>query len=68
MATHFHREQDLILVQIKPDDPPDDWKPTHTFNLISDLSIALCVCGTPSPLRFMMNCLYEYNNDSDAEQ
>jgi hypothetical protein len=44
MATHFHREQDLILVQIKPDDPPDDWKPTHTFNLISDLSIDLCVC------------------------
>ena len=39
MAKHFHRENDLILVQIKPDDPPDDWKPTHTFNLISDPSI-----------------------------
>ena len=39
MAKHFHRENDLILVQIKPDDPPDDWKTTHTFNLISDPSI-----------------------------
>jgi type IV secretory pathway TraG/TraD family ATPase VirD4 len=39
MAKHFHRENDLILVQIKPDNPPDDWKPTHTFNLISDPSI-----------------------------
>jgi hypothetical protein len=39
MAAHFHRENDLILVQIKPDDPPDDWKPTHTFNLLSDPSI-----------------------------
>ncbi len=39
MATHFRRENDLILVQIKPDDPPDGWKPAHTFNLISDPSI-----------------------------
>jgi hypothetical protein len=39
MAAHFHREKDLILVQIKPDDPPDDWKPAHTFNLVSDPSI-----------------------------
>ncbi len=39
MAAHFHRENDLILVQIKPDNPPEGWKPTHTFNLISDPSI-----------------------------
>ena len=39
MAAHFHRENDLILVQIKPDHPPEGWKPTHTFNLISDPSI-----------------------------
>jgi hypothetical protein len=34
----------------------------------SRTALAHCVCGTPSPLRFMMNCLYEYNNDSEAEQ
>jgi hypothetical protein len=34
----------------------------------SRTALALCVCGTPSPLRFMMNFLYEYNNDSEAEQ
>jgi type IV secretory pathway TraG/TraD family ATPase VirD4 len=39
MAVHSHRQNDLILLQIRPDDPPDNWKPTHTFNLLSDPSI-----------------------------
>jgi hypothetical protein len=36
MATEFHRENDLISLQVKPDHPPEDWKPRHTFNLLSD--------------------------------
>lgn len=39
MAHHFHRENDLILLQVRPDDPSEQWKPSHTFNLISDRSI-----------------------------
>jgi type IV secretory pathway TraG/TraD family ATPase VirD4 len=39
MARHFKRENDLILVQVRPDDPPDGWKPLHTFNLTSDRTI-----------------------------
>lgn len=35
MARHFNRERDLILVQVKPDNAPVDWKPTHTYNLTS---------------------------------
>lgn len=39
MAATFHRENDLILLQVKPDDAPHGWKPKHTFNLLSDSSI-----------------------------
>jgi hypothetical protein len=39
MAAEFHRENDLILLQVKPDNPPDNWKPKHTFNLLSDPTI-----------------------------
>ncbi|MDX1952657.1 MAG: type IV secretion system DNA-binding domain-containing protein [Verrucomicrobiota bacterium] len=39
MARHFKRENDLILLQVRPDNPPDRWKPTHTFNLLSDRTI-----------------------------
>jgi type IV secretory pathway TraG/TraD family ATPase VirD4 len=39
MAAKFHRQNDLILLQVKPDDAPYDWKPTHKFNLLSDSSI-----------------------------
>ncbi len=39
MAATFKRENDLILLQVKPDDAPHDWKPRHTFNLLSDSSI-----------------------------
>jgi hypothetical protein len=39
MAATFHRENDLVLLQVKPDHAPHDWKPRHTFNLLSDPSI-----------------------------
>jgi type IV secretory pathway TraG/TraD family ATPase VirD4 len=39
MARHFRRENDLILLQVRPDDPPHGWKPAHTFNLTSDRAI-----------------------------
>ena len=39
MARHFGRENDLILLQIRPDSAPTGWQPTHTYNLTSDRSI-----------------------------
>ncbi len=39
MARHFGRENDLILLQIRPDSAPPGWQPTHTYNLTSDRSI-----------------------------
>jgi hypothetical protein len=39
MAAKFHRQNDLILLQVRPDNPPEDWKPAHTFNLLSDPTI-----------------------------
>lgn len=39
MAKHFHRENDLILLQVRPDGAFSGWTPTHTFNLTSDRSI-----------------------------
>jgi hypothetical protein len=39
MAAHFKREKDLILLQIRPDGAPDNWKPLHTYNLVSDRKI-----------------------------
>jgi len=39
MAKTFNRENDLILLQVKPDNPPHGWKPIHTFNLLSDRTI-----------------------------
>ena len=39
MAATFHRQKDLVLLQVKPDDAPHDWKPKHTFNLLSDPTI-----------------------------
>jgi len=39
MARHFGRENDLILLQIRPDTAPTSWQPTHTYNLTSDRSI-----------------------------
>jgi type IV secretory pathway TraG/TraD family ATPase VirD4 len=39
MAAKFNRQNDLVLLQVKPDNPPEDWKPKHTFNLLSDPTI-----------------------------
>lgn len=39
MAVHFNRQNDLILLQVRPEGAPADWKPTHTFNLTSDRRI-----------------------------
>ena len=39
MAAKFNRQDDLILLQVRPDNPPDKWKPAHTFNLLSDPTI-----------------------------
>lgn len=36
MFRHLGREQDLILLKVRPDDAPDDWKPEHTFNFLED--------------------------------
>jgi type IV secretory pathway TraG/TraD family ATPase VirD4 len=39
MAKHFGREDDLILLQVRPDEAPSTWQPHHTYNLTSDRSI-----------------------------
>jgi type IV secretory pathway TraG/TraD family ATPase VirD4 len=39
MAKEFNREDDLILLQVKPDNAPHGWKPLHTYNLLSDPTI-----------------------------
>ena len=39
MARHFGRENDLILLQVRPDGAPASWQPRHTYNLTSDRSI-----------------------------
>ncbi len=31
---HFGREQDLILLQVRPPNAPAEWKPAHTFNFL----------------------------------
>ncbi|SRR5579862_1130270 len=39
MAAHFGRQKDLILLQVKPDNAPLNWKPPHTYNLTSGRGI-----------------------------
>ncbi|MGI8438184.1 MAG: hypothetical protein ACR2NX_15015, partial [Chthoniobacterales bacterium] len=40
MARHFGREDDPILLQVRPDDyAAAAWSPRHTYNLTSDRSI-----------------------------
>ncbi len=39
MAAHFNRQNDLILLQVKPDNAAPGWAPQHTYNLTSDRSI-----------------------------
>ena len=39
MAKHFGREDDLILLQVRPEGAGADWQPRHTYNLTSDTTI-----------------------------
>jgi type IV secretory pathway TraG/TraD family ATPase VirD4 len=39
MAKHFGREDDLILLQVRPEGITGPWRPRHTYNLTSDRSI-----------------------------
>jgi type IV secretory pathway TraG/TraD family ATPase VirD4 len=39
MAKHFGREDDLILLQVRPDDAHGLWRPRQTYNLTSDRSL-----------------------------
>jgi type IV secretory pathway TraG/TraD family ATPase VirD4 len=39
MAKHFGREDDLILLQVRPDDAAATWTPRHTYNLSSDRTV-----------------------------
>ena len=39
MARHFGREDDLILLQVRPEGAGPGWCPSHTYNLTSDSSI-----------------------------
>jgi hypothetical protein len=39
MAKRYGREQDLLLLQTKPDHAPQDWTPPTRFNLLSDETI-----------------------------
>lgn len=36
---HFGREDDLILLQVRPEGAPFGWQPRYTYNLTSDRSI-----------------------------
>ena len=39
MAAHFNRQDDLILLQVKPENAPLGWTPRHAYNLTSDRTI-----------------------------
>jgi hypothetical protein len=39
MARHFGREDDLILLQVRPEGAGADWRPRHIYNLTSDRTI-----------------------------
>jgi type IV secretory pathway TraG/TraD family ATPase VirD4 len=36
MLRRLGRERDLILLQVRPENAPADWKPTHTFNFLDN--------------------------------
>jgi hypothetical protein len=39
MARHFGREDDVLLLEVRPDGAGSSWKPKHTYNLTSDRSL-----------------------------
>jgi hypothetical protein len=36
MFRHLGRADDLVLLQVRPDGAPADWKPAHTFNFLDN--------------------------------
>lgn len=36
MFRHLDREQDLILIKVRPEGAPSDWQPPHTFNFLDN--------------------------------
>lgn len=55
MFKHLGREQDLILLKVRPDGASSDWQPAHTFNFLDDprlpySSKAKDVCDVASSL------------------
>ncbi|MDF9832349.1 type IV secretory pathway TraG/TraD family ATPase VirD4 [Ereboglobus sp. PH5-5] len=55
MFRHLGREEDLILLQVRPDGAPADWEPPHTFNYLDDARLpysakAKDVCDVASSL------------------
>jgi len=39
MARRFNRQHDLVLLQVRPDNPPLGWQPSYTYNLTSNPAI-----------------------------
>jgi hypothetical protein len=36
MASHFGREKDVVLLQVRPDHAPADWQPPYVFNWLEN--------------------------------
>jgi hypothetical protein len=36
MASHFGREKDVVLLQVRPDLAPSDWRPPYVFNWLEN--------------------------------
>jgi hypothetical protein len=36
MASHFDREKDVVLLQVRPDNAPADWRPPYVFNWLEN--------------------------------
>jgi hypothetical protein len=36
MASHFGRQKDIVLLQVRPDHAPSDWKPPYVFNWLEN--------------------------------
>lgn len=39
MAAHHGRSSDVVVLAVRPENAPVEWKPTHRFNLVGDRSI-----------------------------
>ena len=39
IARNLHCEQDLVQLEVRPDNAPPDWKPPYTMNFLADESI-----------------------------